>query len=100
VDLPMPRLVLQPGGERRAARHFPPEGGAITIALATEGKFLRITVRNPAPPPEEEARTPHRGSGHAQRSIAHRLAYRFGPAARMTAGWQAGYYLCEIRLPL
>ena len=101
-ELPMPRLVLQPMVENAVLHGISrlPEGGAITIALATEGKFLRITVRNPAPPPEEEARTPHRGSGHAQRSIAHRLAYRFGPAARMTAGWQAGYYLCEIRLPL
>ena len=42
----------------------------------------------------------HRGAGHAQRSIAHRLAWRFGPRARVTAGWSDGYYACEVTLPL
>ena len=102
-ELPMPRLVLQPMVENAVLHGISrlPDGGVVGIVLATEGKTLRITIRNPAPPPEEAgAGTPHRGSGHAQRSTAHRLAYRFGPAARMTAGWQAGYYLCEIELPL
>ena len=40
------------------------------------------------------------GAGHAQRSIGHRLGYAFGPRARMTTGWEAGYYGCELRLPL
>ena len=42
----------------------------------------------------------HRGAGHAQRSIAHRLAWRFGPQARVTSGWSDGYYACEVTLPL
>ena len=44
------------------------------------------------------ARVPSRG--HAQRSIAHRLDYAFGPRARMTGRWHEGYYLAEFRVPL
>ena len=39
-------------------------------------------------------------SGHAQRNIAHRLAYTFGPRARVTGRWHEGYYLAELRVPL
>ena len=102
-DLPMPRLVLQPLVENAVLHGISrlAEGGTVVIALAAASRRLRITVRNPAPPPQAAVTAPpHPGAGHAQRSIAHRLAYRFGPAARMTAGWQAGYYLCEIDLPL
>jgi two-component system sensor histidine kinase AlgZ len=40
------------------------------------------------------------GAGHAQRNIAHRLAWRFGPAARMTGAWNDGYYACDIFVPV
>ena len=40
------------------------------------------------------------GAGHAQASIGHRLAYAFGPRAGLTAGREAGYYRCELRVPL
>ena len=51
------------------------------------------------------------GSGHdvlcvdnfftgSKRNIAHRLAWRFGPQARVTTGWADGYYACEVTLPL
>lgn len=38
--------------------------------------------------------------GYRRRSIGHRLAYAFGPRARMTAGWQDGHYRCQLSLPL
>ena len=101
--LAMPRLVLQPLVENAVLHGISrlPEGGTVSIALRVEGRRLQLRVRNPAPPPEDAAQASlHRGAGHAQRSIAHRLAWRFGPQARVTAGWSDGYYACEVTLPL
>ena len=109
---PLPRLVLQPlvenavlhGVARLAA------GGTVRIALAADARNLRVTVRNPAPPPRERdgiAGTrdgfhdgPRDGAHHAQRSIGHRLAHAFGPQARVTADWDGGYYQAGFQVPL
>ena len=73
----------------------------MSIALWTAGQTLCLRVSNPAPPPQQDpGDSPHRGAGHAQRNIAHRLAWRFGPQARVTTGWADGYYACEVTLPL
>ena len=40
------------------------------------------------------------GNGHAQRSIEHRLRYHFGPTAGMVTRHDAGYYTCELKLPI
>jgi two-component system sensor histidine kinase AlgZ len=53
-------------------------------------------VVNPALPPRDR----DAGNGHALESIAQRLAYQFGNAARMTGEYRDGYYRCEMRLPL
>jgi two-component system sensor histidine kinase AlgZ len=105
-DLPLPRLTLQPLVENAVLHGVSrlPEGGAVSIALWSEAKALHLRVRNPAPSPQDPSSASlaalHVGAGHAQRSIAHRLAYRFGPQARVTAGWADGYYACEVTLPL
>ncbi|MFO7339998.1 MAG: histidine kinase [Lysobacteraceae bacterium] len=101
-DLPLPRLVLQPLVENAVLHGISrlPEGGTVTVEVWTEGQALRLRVRNPAPAPDAAAPAFNRGAGHAQRSIAHRLAWRFGRQARVTAGWSGGYYACEITLPL
>jgi len=101
-ELALPRLVLQPLVENAVLHGVSrlPEGGMVEIALWTEGRALRLRVRNPAPAPDAAAATLHRGAGHAQRNIGHRLAWRFGPQARVTAGWADGYYACEVTLPL
>ena len=104
-DLPLPRLVLQPLVENAVLHGISrlPAGGTIDIELAREGDLLRIGVHNPAPPPRERdvpGLPGHAGSGHAQRSIAHRLAYAFGPRARVTGRWHEGYYLAELRVPV
>ncbi|MBO9717671.1 MAG: histidine kinase [Pseudoxanthomonas sp.] len=100
--LAMPRLTLQPLVENAVLHGISrlPEGGTVSIALRVEGRHLHLRVRNPAPPQDPAHASPHRGAGHAQRSIAHRLAWRFGPQARVTAGWSDGYYACEVTLPL
>jgi two-component system sensor histidine kinase AlgZ len=105
-ELALPRLTLQPLVENAVLHGISrlPEGGTVSIALWVEGRALHLRVRNPAPPPHGPSQGAlaalHVGAGHAQRSIAHRLAYRFGPQARVTAGWGDGYYACEVTLPL
>ncbi len=102
LALPMPRLVLQPLVENAVLHGISrlPDGGRIVIALACEGNLLHLQVRNPAPDPEARALPLMQGAGHAQRNIAHRLAWRFGPAARMTGAWADGYYACDIFVPV
>lgn len=111
-DLPLPRLVLQPLVENAVLHGISriPAGGRIDIELNADADTLQISVHNPAPAPREresagadmsnmgiDARA---GSQHAQRSIAHRLTYAFGPRARVTGRWHEGYYLAELRVPL
>jgi len=101
--LVLPRLVLQPMVENAVLHGISrlPEGGAIEIHLRAEGHLLHILVRNPAPEPGSvPAPLMGRGAGHAQRSIAHRLSYRFGAGARVTGFWEQGYYACELAIPL
>jgi two-component system sensor histidine kinase AlgZ len=104
-DQPLPRLVLQPLVENAVLHGISrlSAGGTVDVELACEGDLLRIGVHNPAPPPRERdnpGMPGHSGTGHAQRSIAHRLAYAFGPRARVTGRWHEGYYLAELQVPL
>ena len=101
-SLPVPRLVLQPLVENAVLHGISrlPAGGTIEIALGCQGQQLHIRVRNPAPDPDARALPLLQGAGHAQRNIAHRLAWRFGPAARMTGAWADGYYACDITVPI
>src|SRR5690606_4238541 len=95
--LPMPRLVL-PRLLENAVLHGIArlaQGGLVEIGLEAAPSRLRVRVRNPSRPPGADGA----GAGHARRSIGHRLAYAFGPTARMTGGWADGYYVCELDLP-
>ena len=100
-ELPLPRLVLQPMVENAVLHGISrlPEGGTVDIELVADAQELRVSVHNPAPPPREREGAGN-GARHAQRSIAHRLAYAFGPRARMAGRWHEGYYLAEFRVPL
>ncbi len=101
-DLKLPRLVLQPLVENAIIHGIAllAEGGVIDIALRVEGKALHITVGNPCPPAAEAAAAHSAGNGHAQQSIEHRLRYRFGARTGMVARHDAGYYACELTLPI
>jgi two-component system, LytTR family, sensor histidine kinase AlgZ len=96
--LPLPRLILQPLLENAVLHGIArlPAGGCITIALHADPDRLRIAIGNPAPPPREDGS----GAHHATSSIGHRLAYAFGPGARMTSQWHDGYYRCDLAIPL
>ncbi len=97
-SLPLPRLILQPLVENAVVHGVArlPAGGEIGVSVAIEGNVLCMSVVNPALPPRER----DAGNGHAQESIAQRLAYQFGCAAKMTGEYRDGYYRCEVRLPL
>lgn len=101
-DLPLPRLVLQPLVENAVLHGISrlPGGGTIELQLVREGNELQIRVRNPAPDPQAPGLALARGAGHAQHNIGHRLAWRFGSTARMTAGWSEGYYACQVTVPI
>lgn len=99
-QMPMPRLVLQPLLENAVLHGVSrlPQGGVVEVVLQRVGSAeLRLRVRNPAPEPGGER---HRGAGHAQQSILHRLQLALGPSARMSSGWREGYYVAELRLPI
>ncbi len=101
-DLKLPRLVLQPLAENAIIHGIArlAGGGTIDIGLRAEGKTLRISVGNPCPADANMGKAHGAGNGHAQRSIEHRLRYRFGPAVGMVTRSDAGYYACELKLPI
>ena len=101
-QLPMPQLVLQPLVENAVLHGISrlPEGGVLQVCLRSRDSGLEIRVRNPAPTPQSQPPLHARGNGHAQQSIGHRLAHRFGPQARMTGAWRDGYYECVIWFPV
>ena len=95
----VPRLSIQPLVEN-AVHHGVarlPRGGRIGISVHACGEGVEVEVLNPSPPPHRGAAA---GNRHALGNIAQRLDYHFGDQARMTRGYQDGYYRCTVRLPL
>ena len=101
-SLYLPHLVLQPLVENGVLHGISrlPEGGRLQIAIWTDPVALHVRIRNPAASPETAALSLQAGAGHAQKSIAYRLAYRFQSRARLVAGWADGSYTCELVVPL
>ena len=64
------------------------------------GEVLHVDIQNPAPSPQVAALSLQTGTGHAQKSIAYRLAYKFNARASLKGSWQGGMYRCEIAVPL
>ncbi|MET0655935.1 MAG: histidine kinase [Pseudoxanthomonas sp.] len=98
----LPHLVLQPLVENAILHGISrlPEGGCVAIKVYTEGGMLHLSVSNPAVSPDAPAMALHKGSGHAQRSIAYRLQYTFGMRAKLVGLWQEGVYTCQMAVPL
>ncbi|GAB3731319.1 sensor histidine kinase [Silanimonas algicola] len=98
MDLPLPRLVLQPLLENAVVHGVArlKEGGEIRIDLAVADSLLRIDVGNPRP----LAADARPGNGHALESIRQRLRHQFGDGARMSAEATEGYYRVRLELPI
>jgi two-component system, LytTR family, sensor histidine kinase AlgZ len=100
-SLRLPHLMLQPLVENAVLHGISqlPEGGKVEIAIWTDSGDLYFRIRNPAPSPETAALSLQKGTGHAQRNIAYRLAYKFNSRARLAGGWRDGSYVCEVVVP-
>lgn len=98
----LPHLVLQPLVENAVLHGISrlPEGGLLTIRIAADAEFLRITIQNPALSPDQPGLRLQHGTGHALRNIAYRLQYIFGPKATLKGIWNEGIYRCELVMPI
>lgn len=96
AGFPLPRLLLQPLVENAVHHGIQPrrEGGTIRLRGQVDDDAITITVSNPLP-----ATPAPSGSGHGLDSVRRRVAYRYGPRARIDAGAQGDTFVVTLRLP-
>ncbi|MDW8478729.1 MAG: sensor histidine kinase [Xanthomonadales bacterium] len=99
LALEVPVLLLQPLVENAVLHGIQrlPAGGTVAIRARREPGALVLEVRNPIPEGEPEG---DGGMRFALDNIRRRLALRHGRAAALATRREAGYYACELRLPL
>jgi len=97
LELPLPRLLLQPLVENAVRHGIQPlrEGGEVALrGWRTDGALV-IEIDNPLPPTP-----PQSGNGHGLDNVRQRIAYRFGPRAVVRAGAEGERFRVHIELPL
>jgi two-component system, LytTR family, sensor histidine kinase AlgZ len=96
ADFPLPRLLLQPLVENAVRHGVQPlrEGGEVILRGQRDGSGVRIEIINPLP-----ATPPAAGNGHGLDSVRQRVAYRYGPLAKVQAGAQGDRFVVLLQLP-
>ena len=97
ADFRLPPLLLQPLVENAVYHGIAPlpEGGTVTLSARVEADLLILSVENPYLPGKARA-----GNHLAQDNIRQRLAYAFGPRARLDIQAGEAQYRCTLVLPL
>lgn len=95
-DFPLPRLLLQPLVENAVRHGVQPlrGGGMITLRGQRDGNGIRIEIINPLPTTPATG-----GNGHGLDSVRRRVAYRYGPLAKVQAGPQDELFVVLLQLP-
>lgn len=95
-NFPLPRLLLQPLVENAVRHGIQPlrGGGTVILRGRREGSGVRIEVINPLP-----ATPAQPGNGHGLDNVRRRVAYRYGPRARVQAGPQGEQFVVQLDLP-
>ncbi|GIX32518.1 MAG: histidine kinase [Lysobacterales bacterium] len=98
LELEIPALLIQPLVENAVLHGIQnrAEGGVVTIEARREGERLRILVSNPLPAKGNLVA----GFGMAHENVRRRLELRYGRRASLRAREEAGYYACELSVPL
>ena len=96
ADFPLPRLLLQPLVENAVRHGVQPlrEGGEVILRGQRDGGGVRIEIINPLP-----TTPPAAGNGHGLHSVRQRVAYRYGPLAKVQAGAQGDRFVVLLQLP-
>jgi two-component system sensor histidine kinase AlgZ len=93
---PLPRLLLQPLVENAVRHGIQPlrEGGEVILRGRRERGDILIEIDNPLASEPAPG-----GHGHGLDNVRRRVAYRYGPRARVIAGPEGGRFIVRLQLP-
>jgi two-component system sensor histidine kinase AlgZ len=96
ADFPLPHLLLQPLVENAVRHGIQPslEGGSIGLRGRRVDNGVEIVIDNPLPVTPAVG-----GNGHGVQNVRQRIAYHFGPRAKVSAVAQDARFIVTLLLP-